>query len=1256
MLDRRRPITQPQPLKTPPSTIRAIPFPEMDGSVAELGRQLLGSGDGELLDVPLDALGERVGSEEARSLFGALHESGAAHSMRDALSDDRLARWVEDTCTESEERAILLQLRRWLGHGALGDEAGPDDPARLVALPPLPHNPEALVSWARQHDVVGELMRPIAEVIALGPLPPLELSVLEACCPDFAAEGGRRPSELTWLQKRAQTYLRGQAAEASALAAREVLWQSVLPIGPLRLLAERLRALLTPGAPASLHGLRFAPGRPVTIDADTGVCRGVLRNEASGVSVQLLLSGYEHRALEGTCESCAQPSCIHVATLAGRVIDACVQPQDRLHQALAAFTRVPSWRRFVDALASDPQPQAARAALHFVLRLDAARVAVGVFKDGLDASKLASPLRLLRSGQVEERDRAVLETLAGRTRTLGAHWVYADLNVLRSLVEHPRVLSESTGEALHLSEEQLALELLERPEGMQPRVTLAGAPVTSHARDPFVFHHDAARRALVFAVVHPPLQRLLAALEHFRGILPKESYPALASRLSALRSIARVQAPKALDGYEHPAADKLLLRITPLLEEGLDLTLCVRVFPLSPLWIPGEGSERVDGLVDGEQRFSRRNLSRERELAEQVIDALSLRQYTEITRCAYRINSHAAALEVLSRAAQLHERLDLEWAETERRLHVTGTVRSADLHVRLFKRGAWLVVSGAAGSGAEQVAIARLLQAVRLGERFVQVQGRDYVEIERSLFALLEEAQLGVSSHDRQLALPLAAAPYVLPRLGEQVRGGDVETEAWLTRLAQRSQPTAADETLPLYDRLRSYQRAGVQWLLALAAWAPGAVLADEMGLGKTVQAIALLLQRAAAGPALVIAPTTLVANWQNELARFAPQLRVLVYRGSERQRLLAELAPSTVLITSYEILLRDREHFSPHAFATQIIDEAQNLRNARTARARAVAEVQAEFRVALTGTPIENRLGDLWSLFQLIAPGLLGHWSRFRALFAVPIERYDDRERATRLRNLVGPFLLRRTKDDVAPELPARTEVVHTVELSGPEQQLYRAALAHARLALSSRQRRDGEFTVHILAELTRLRQLACHPRLVLPDSRIESTKLHVLQRLLDDILPRGHRVLVFSQFAKHLGLVRDALCERGRSVLYLDGSTPSGERAELVERFQAGAAEVFLISLKAGGTGLNLTAADYVVHMDPWWNPAAEDQASDRAHRIGQTRPVTIVKLVAADTIEERVLGLHAHKRRLAQDMLSGEPSGAALDQEALQALLAE
>jgi SNF2 family DNA or RNA helicase len=461
-----------------------------------------------------------------------------------------------------------------------------------------------------------------------------------------------------------------------------------------------------------------------------------------------------------------------------------------------------------------------------------------------------------------------------------------------------------------------------------------------------------------------------------------------------------------------------------------------------------------------------------------------------------------------------------------------------------------------------------------------------------------------------------------------------------LEAAARHDQPVALTLPAGLDVQLRDYQRSGVQFLLSLTRWAPGACLLDEMGLGKTIQSIALLVVRMNEGPALVVCPTSLVDNWCRELARFAPELEARAYRGKERRAQLAELGQGVVLVVSYELLLRDREHFEGLTFASQISDEAQVVKNARTLKARALASLDVGFRVALTGTPVENRLADLWSLFHLVAPGLLGSWPRFRARFAVPIERYNNRERAEALKALVAPFMLRRQKQQVLRELPARTEVVQLVALSPGERELYNAALSEARRAIGKHKRHDPQRRVHILAELTRLRQLACHPRLVIDDASINgSSKLSALLSLLDDVLPRGQRVLVFSQFVAHLTLIRDALDARGIRQLWLDGSTPGSERASVVARFQRGEAEVFLISLKAGGTGLTLTAADYVVHMDPWWNPSAQDQASDRAHRIGQTRPVTIVKLVTENTIEERVLALHEHKRRLAATII--EPS---------------
>jgi SNF2 family DNA or RNA helicase len=366
------------------------------------------------------------------------------------------------------------------------------------------------------------------------------------------------------------------------------------------------------------------------------------------------------------------------------------------------------------------------------------------------------------------------------------------------------------------------------------------------------------------------------------------------------------------------------------------------------------------------------------------------------------------------------------------------------------------------------------------------------------------------------------------------------------------------------------------------------------------------------------------------------------VYRGPRRARLRHDLRAGDVLVMSYELMQRDRAALSGIEFGTMVLDEAHVIKNALTARARAAAGVRAAFRIALTGTPLENHLGELWGLMAQLNPAVLGGWSRFRVHFGVPIERYDDRERLTVLRQIVSPFILRRTKLQVAPELPARLEVIKKIALSPAEQGLYDAAVRDLQMRVGKRRKLELD-RVALLAEITRLRQLACHPRLLMPDLVLESSKVRTLLELFGDLLPAGHRALVFSQFVGHLALVREALAARGLGYLYLDGSTPAAERGGLVERWQNGETDVFLISLKAGGTGLNLSGADYVFHLDPWWNPAAEDQASDRAHRIGQARPVTIVRMVAEATIEEQVLSLHAQKRELASAVLEGSDGAA-------------
>ena len=377
------------------------------------------------------------------------------------------------------------------------------------------------------------------------------------------------------------------------------------------------------------------------------------------------------------------------------------------------------------------------------------------------------------------------------------------------------------------------------------------------------------------------------------------------------------------------------------------------------------------------------------------------------------------------------------------------------------------------------------------------------------------------------------------------------------------------------------------------------------------------------------------------------------LYRGADREALLDELGAGDVLVASYDIVAMDIERLAQLELATLIVDEAQALKNANSQRARAVARLRAKWRLALTGTPIENRVGDLWSIFSIVQPGLLGTWEHFRERFERPIARAQDRERLERLSALVRPYILRRRKDEVARDLPPRTELTRTIELSDDERTLYEAQRRTALDALAGAGANE-EARFAVLAAITRLRQLACDPALVHAGTRVRSSKLDALIELLDELHQRGGRALVFSQFTSLLARVRLLLDERSMSYLELDGSTPAAARAKRVAEWQAGTQRVFLISLKAGGTGLNLTGADWVVHLDPWWNPAVEDQATDRAHRIGQAKTVTVVRLVAQGTIEEAVLALHGEKRALARGVLEGAETAGKLSAAELVSLI--
>jgi superfamily II DNA or RNA helicase len=469
--------------------------------------------------------------------------------------------------------------------------------------------------------------------------------------------------------------------------------------------------------------------------------------------------------------------------------------------------------------------------------------------------------------------------------------------------------------------------------------------------------------------------------------------------------------------------------------------------------------------------------------------------------------------------------------------------------------------------------------------------------------------------------------------------------------------PDAKMKLGTLAETLREYQLAGFDWLTRLAANNLGGILADEMGLGKTVQTLAFLRAHQGDGPALVVCPTSLVTNWENEARKFTPELKTLVLEGADRAARFHEIAGADMVITSYALLRRDIDSLREFNFSTAVLDEAQHIKNPETQNAQAAYALRANHRFVLTGTPMENSVRDLWSIMNFALPGYLGDRNDFRERYELPIARGSAPDVQRRLSRRLQPFLLRRRKRDVAKDLPEKIEQVVLSSLTSHQRAAYDALLREIQLGLggSGRNVNAGAQRMKMLTGLLRLRQVCCDLRLVGINKEETSAKLDLLDELLEEAIDGEHRVLLFSQFVSMLHLIRERLEKLEISFCYLDGSTK--KRQEIVDRFQSDPAiPVFLISLKAGGVGLNLSAADTVIHFDPWWNPAVEAQATDRAHRIGQTRVVTAYKLITRDTVEEKILRLQEKKRAAIDAAVdSEEPLMTGLTTEELEELLA-
>ena len=816
--------------------------------------------------------------------------------------------------------------------------------------------------------------------------------------------------------------------------------------------------------------------------------------------------------------------------------------------------------------------------------------------------------------------------------------------LLEALVGHPRlVLAEDAERTVRIDRAPIGLVAESRGGSVRVTAGLEGAPLPSslleRARkgrpDDVLFVWDSGRLTLLDLQVE--LRALLRVLARNGDLFPPVAQPALLESLARWAQRVPVALPRGLMGEQVPVESRPVLRLTPEGEDVL-VELLARPLPDGPTFVPGHGARDVHVRRGDKAVHAVRELARETEAAQTLIDALPLRA-ERVSPFTWLFADVQAVLALIAACAEREPQPQLLWVGAP--LRIVGSARADALKIAVVHRREWFGVLGGLHIAGERVELARLLEASRKKERWVVTEGKSYVEVTEALHRLLgtlaDHARVhGRPEGPRTVEVGAASLPslHALAHAGASID----PDEQWrtLSSRIETAQAVFVDVPETLCAALRPYQRDGFEWLARLAAWGGGGILADDMGLGKTVQALALLLHRASQGPALVVSPTSVAFNWRDEARRFAPSLRMHLYADAlDRQALLHSLGPGDVLVVSYALMTRD---LAGRRFSTVIFDEAQNLKNPATRRARAARTLDADARFALSGTPIENHLGELWSLFSIVFPSLLGAWEGFREQHALPIERGVDPDAAERLARVIAPFLLRRTKVAVEAELPPRIEVRVPVMLSTAEWTMYEDARLATLSDLETRGSvmKEQERRVDILAALTRLRLLASNPQLHDRRSQVASSKLERFLALVDELRAGSQRALVFSQFTSHLALVRKALDARGIAYEYLDGSTPAKAREHHVRAFQEGRAPLFLVSLKAGGSGLNLTAATNVIHLDPWWNPAVEDQASDRAHRLGQTRPVTIYRLVALGTIEETMVALHEHKRALVDTVL--------------------
>ena len=1149
-----------------------------------------------------------------------------------------------------------LQLRKAF-LTALGKVSGMlirPEPSPSSQLEFGPADGPVLTDWARQHDVERCLAHPALPYLA-GPARNIFASFFRFRTQALVREvllatESHAPTQLARLKAALIESLlvvgarvsRGRAYElATPEPSSPIEDRAAAILGPLRALRASLRSRTEPFAPHDVPRpikIRYAlSGRSpaVTFDAGEG-------DDRWKVKIPLEL----HQDLGAACAIHMGP-CDHKLAAVDEILRTLTaSPPPKELEALIALSDVPGWMRVIQELetiargAPDAQESEVTwwiASSGYAVSIAAVRRKRGKKGEWL-TPKTVRAATLLNS-PLEDIDRRPAELLA-----MGERTYHSDIvpSVIEALVGHPRVIAgPMLGAAVKYSVEQHSARVALRREDDEIRVMLTAAGKDCRtARDRDLIVDEDAKRIVVARIDKTVLATFERVSEALRR-LPPADLPAFAAHLAVVDPKVPIDAVDLVPVEEMVARDDWVLKVAARDDGVIEARLEVRPLAGGPCYLAGTPPARALAPV-GRDRL----LAASRDLlAEQAgVSARWVAWGLEKTEDPRQIIAGDAALRMIAGVRADPRGTTVEW--TSRAIKVLPTVRSRALKLGLTSGPDWFGVEGEVVLDEHRATLAMLLDAARNKSDFVAIGDGTYLELEQ----VLVERLRALEPHVRRVKNRLEVGSLSVPALAA-VLGDATPPPRWVDIAARAREAGEIAPEIPsgLDAVLRPYQIEAYVWMSRLAAWGAGCLLADDMGLGKTVETIAVLLARSGLGPALVVAPTSVTHNWRRELSRFAPALEVVSLRDAD----LDHLGPGQIVVTSYGLMVADVERIAKKRFATLVLDEAQVIKNPASQRSKAARSLTADWRVALTGTPVENHLGDLWALLAAVSPGLLGSWDQFRDRWmGVPSSGLDG------LRKVVRPFILRRTKAEVLAELPPKTEVVVDVELSAAERTIYEDARQASKAALQGLGAQLGTAAgrFHVLAAMTRLRQLACDVSMVIPDEPPPSSKLARFVDLASGLVEEGHSAVAFSQFTKLLDRAEAALMAAGIAYSRLDGSTPADARGDLVDAFQAGGPSIMLVSLKAGGTGLNLTAAHHVFHLDPWWNPAVEDQATDRTHRIGQTKPVTVFRMVSRGTIESAILSMHASKRDLAAQILEGTGGGGALSAEALLAMITD